>query len=310
MYTRRTKIAAIVAAATVAVTGLGTATASAQELPGTTKVHNGMLFTPKTDGSVAYCTMGVVGEDKYGRKIGITAGHCVSTPDHPFDETNITEDSMPVYDYGNLDWKEGGTENGSDPIGYYRWFKDADGAGGGHATRDYAIIEFVPEVTLSSQGPHIKMDGIYAGGTLASPHATAPAEPREKIVNTAWFNNPRLYRSSEAGSVGNPGNLTFGNITNYVSSGFGTYQSWAVGNPGNSGGPAAFKTPGTPDPTNANGAQMSGQWVGIYRGVGIGVPVYTYTSAANILADLRTRDLASGHDGSVAGAGFQLTTNP
>ena len=150
MNTRRTKIAALAAAAAIAVTGLGTATASAQELPGTTKVHNGMLFTTKTDGSLSYCTMGVVGTDSLNRKVGVTAGHCVSTADHPLDQVNITDDTMPVYDYGNLNWKEGGTDNGSDPIGYYRWFKDADGASGGHATRDYAVIEFVPEVTLSS----------------------------------------------------------------------------------------------------------------------------------------------------------------
>ena len=310
MKTRRTKITALAAAAAIVATGLGTTTASAQEPPGTTKVHNGMLFTTKTDGSLSYCTMGVVGDDKYGRKIGITAGHCVSTADHPLDQVNITENTMPVYDYGNLNWKEGGTDNGSDPIGYYRWFKDADGASGGHGSRDYAIIEFVPEVTLSSQGPHIKMTGIYQGGTIASPFATAPAQPREKIINTSGFNNPRLYRSSEAGAAGQPGKLDYGNITGHNAPGLGTYQSWAAGNDGNSGGPAAIKTPGTPDPTNANGAQMSGLWVGIYRGLGIGIPPYTYTSAANILADIRTRDLASGQNGSVAGAGFEVTLNP
>ena len=97
--TRGKKLAALAAAASIALTGLGTATASAQELPGTTKVHNGMLFTTKTDGSVSYCTMGVVGTDGLNRKIGITAGHCVSIPDHPLDQVNITDDSMPIYSY-------------------------------------------------------------------------------------------------------------------------------------------------------------------------------------------------------------------
>jgi hypothetical protein len=307
------RLTRVLAAATIAASISGfatTATASADELPGYISVHNATQFTgddTQAD-SPSFCTIGAVGTDRYGRNVGITAGHCFAPElEHPLDEVNITDNSKDIYDRNNLNWKEGGNERGSDPIGYLRWFKDPDGATAGHVGRDYAVIEFVEGVVLSSQGPHIKMTGILEipNGTISSPYATAPAEPREKVLGTGIFTNHQLIHSSLQSGV------WYGRITNNSAAGIvGVYQAFTHHVAGDSGGPAIIKDANAPLPTEANGLQTQGKWAGITRALIIGWPIYSYTSSANILADLRTRDLASGQDGSVVGAGFQVTTNP
>lgn len=223
------------------------------------------------------------------------------------DQTNITDDTYPIYDRDNLNWREGGNERGNDPIGYLRWIKDPDGASGGHPGKDYSVIEFVDGVNLSSQGQYLKMTGIHElpSGTISSPYATAPAQPREKVLGTGVFTNHTLIHASAQTGV------QYSRITSNQAAGIvGVYQSGASMQAGDSGGPAIIKDASAQLPSAANGYQTQGKWVGIVRGTIINYPIYSYTSSANILADLRTRDLASGQDGSVVGAGFEVTTNP
>ena len=313
MKTRGKRLAALAAAASIALTGFGATAASAQALPGTVTVHNATQISFNDATPQFFCTVAAVGTDSLNRKVGVTAGHCVSTADHPLDQVNIAGNDYPIYDRNNLDWKEGGNERGSDPIAHLRWFKDADGASGGHGGKDYAIIEFVDGVNLSSQGPHIKMTGIHElpSGTINSPYATAPAQPREKVLGVGIFTNHQLITSSYQTGV------WYGRITGNTAGGpaglpgpIGVYQANARFQAGDSGGPAVIKDAAAQYPSAANGGQTQGKWVGIVRGLVISNPQFSYTSSANILADLRTRDLASGQDGSVVGAGFQVTTNP
>ena len=310
----RKRLVAVLApvAAVTMLAGLAPA-ASAQELPGSATVHNATQISFNDETPQFFCTVAAVGNDKYGRKIGVTAGHCVSTADHPLDEVNIAENDYPIYDRNNLNWKEGGNERGNDPIAHLRWFKDADGASGGHGGKDYAIIEFVDGVNLSQQGPHVKMTGIHElpSGTIASPYATAPAQPREKVLGTGIFTNHQLITSSYQTGV------WYGRITGNTAGGpaglpgpIGVYQANARFQAGDSGGPAVIKDASAQYPSSANGGQTAGKWVGIVRGLVVSNPPYSYTSSANILADLRTRDLASGQNGTVAGAGFEVTLNP
>lgn len=309
----RKSLAAFVATAAIAsgLTGLAAPAASAQSLPGTITISNGTEWVgndvrPENPPQGSWCSIGAVGNDAEGRKIGITAGHCWGL-DVPFDQTNITDNSKPVFDRDNLNWREGGNERGNDPIGYLRWVKDPDGASGGHPGKDYSVIEFVDGVNLSSQGEYLKMTGIHElpSGTISSPYATAPAQPREKVLGTGVFTNHTLIHASHQTGV------QYSRITSNQAAGIvGVYQSGASMQAGDSGGPAIIKDASAQLPSAANGYQTQGKWVGIVRGLIINYPIYSYTSSANILADLRTRDLASGQDGSVVGAGFQVTTNP
>ena len=86
------KIAVLAAAASIALTGLGTATASAQELPGTVTVHNATQFSWNDEALQYFCTIAAVGKDKYERNIGITAGHCIGYLEHPLDQVDIAGD--------------------------------------------------------------------------------------------------------------------------------------------------------------------------------------------------------------------------
>lgn len=303
-------------AATVVGTALaGAPAAAAQELPGTITVYNAMQILTvdrQNDGMTKpwdehFCTLGAVGTDKYGNSVGITAGHCWGTDTNPYSDTNITEDIAPIYARGQMDWKEGGNDLGNDPIGYIRYFQGTPANAAGHPGKDYAVIEFVDGVQLSSQGPHIKMTGIneLPNGTINSPYVkNRTALPEEKVFGSGIFSNNQLYVSGQTG-------VFFGRITNNSYTGtVGVYQAGASHVAGDSGGPAVAKKAGTPDPSSANGFQVEGNWAGITKAIVGSWPPYTYTSSANILADLRTRDIASGQDGSVVGAGFAVTLNP
>ena len=103
----------------------------------------------------------------------------------------------------------------------------------------------------------------------------------------------------------------YGRITNNSFTGtVGVYQSHAYHVAGDSGGPAVVKNPGVDYPSAGNGFQTAGTWAGITKAVIASWPAFSYTSSANILADLRARDEASGSDGTVFGAGFQVTSTP
>lgn len=311
-----------VAASAIGLTAGIAGPAVAQEeptLPGTVTVANGTQFlirthyVPEIDGDNqenwrnAFCTIGAVGNDKYGNDVAVTAGHCWGSDIGIYDAQPIPAGTTPVWDKNNLDWKEGGDAGtGYDPIGYLRWAKDTDGSAVGSNNRDYAIIELAEGVQMSSMGSHIRQTGIHElpNGQIDSPNVVNfPSKPNERILGTGIFTNHQLITSGQTG-------VWYGRITSNSFYGLGTYQSHAQHIAGDSGGPAVIKDAEAQYPSASNGYTTAGKWVGITRGLGIGIPPYMYTSSANIMADLRARDEASNFDGSVVGAGLTLTTNP
>ncbi|HEX2314073.1 MAG TPA: hypothetical protein VHJ17_10080 [Thermomonospora sp.] len=275
-----------VLAAALAVTGmLGAGTAGAEPEK---RVHNAMQIVFAPSRPDAFCTIGAVGTDDYGREIAISAGHCVRDP--AYADREIHDDVIPVYHRQDI---------GFGPIGHVRYFKDPEGSMTGHPTKDYMIIELVPGVTPSAQGPHLRQTGeLEVPGGAVSPNALSPALDNERLLGAALLNNNELVVSGQLG-------VWYGRITNNSA---GIYQCWAKHAAGDSGGPAVWHVPGTPYPSDANGFQAAGPWAGITKARILGIPEFAYTSSANILADLRARDAAD--PGDVYGAGFEVTDNP
>ncbi|GAB3279469.1 hypothetical protein GCM10027589_06080 [Actinocorallia lasiicapitis] len=272
-----------VAAASVAISGV----AQAEEAK---RVHNGMQILFHPDHPEAFCTIGAVGTDDYGRKIAISAGHCIR--DAAYADRELLDDIQPIWDRNDL---------AAGAIGHVRYFKDPEGAGNGHVSKDYMIIELVPSVRLSSTGTHMKQTGeLKVPGGTPSPNATtSPVLDSERLLGTAWFNNNELVVSGQLG-------IWYGRVTSNAG---GIYQSWAKHQGGDSGGPTIWHVPGSAYPSEANGFKAEGPWAGITKGLSFpSLPIYIYTSSANILADLRARDAATPAD--VYGAGFEVTTNP
>ncbi|SCL24077.1 hypothetical protein [Micromonospora inyonensis] len=264
------------------VAGPGTARAEPEK-----RVHNAMqiIFSPSYPDS--FCTIGAVGTDDYGRKIAISAGHCLRDPQYA--DREIHENVAPVYHRQDVAFG---------PIGYVRYFKDPEGSMTGHLTRDYMIIELVAGVTPSAQGPHLRQAGeLEVPGGTPSPNALSPAPDNERLLGVAWFNTNELVVSGQLG-------VWYGRVTNNTD---GVYQCWAKHRAGDSGGPAIWHVPGSDYPSEGNGFQAEGPWAGITKGIILGVPQFVYTSSANILADLRARDAAD--PGDVYGAGFEVTDN-
>ncbi|MFG1777444.1 hypothetical protein ACGFIR_23820 [Micromonospora sp. NPDC049051] len=263
--------------------GPGAAQAQAEK-----RVHNAMQIVFSTSNLDAFCTIGAVGEDDYGREIAISAGHCVTGPQYA--DREIHENIAPVYHRQDVAFG---------PIGYVRYFKDPEGSMTGHLTKDYMVIELVPGVTPSAQGPHLRQTGeLEVPGGAVSPNALSPALDNERLLGAALLNNNELVVSGQLG-------VWYGRITNNSR---GVYQCWARHAAGDSGGPAIWHVPGSAYPSEQNGFQAEGPWAGITKAIILGVPQYAYTSSANILADLRARDAADPAD--VYGAGFEVTDNP
>ncbi|OEJ23858.1 hypothetical protein AR457_04445 [Streptomyces agglomeratus] len=282
------RLCTFVAALVVTVTtGAGTAQAEGRADTPTKRVYNAMQFAHPSAPD-AFCTIGAVGTDDYGRKIAISAGHCAGGTEYA--DREIHENVAPVYD--RHDFAFG-------PIGYMRYFKSPEGSMTGHATKDYMVIELVPEVTLSSQGPHLKQTGmVEVPSGAASPNALKPALSNERLLGAGLFDNNELVVSGQSG-------VWYGRITNNSS---GIYQSHAPHQAGDSGGPAVWHVPGSAYPSEANGFRAQGPWAGITKARILGIPPYVYTSSANILADLRARDAADPAD--IYGGGFEVTANP
>jgi hypothetical protein len=283
----RTRLSAVLLAgllvAGIAAPGAAQAQASAEK-----RVHNAMqiVFSPSTPDS--FCTIGAVGTDDYGREIAISAGHCINDPRYA--DREIRENIAPVYHRQDVTFG---------PIGYVRYFKDAEGWMTGHRNKDYMIIELVPGATPSSQGPHLRQTGeTEVPGGPVSPNALSPALDNERLLGAKLLNNNELVVSGQLG-------VWYGRVTNNSD---GVYQCWAKHAAGDSGGPAVWHVPGSAYPAEGNGFQAVGPWAGITKAIIAGVPQYAYTSSANILADLRARDAADPAD--VYGAGFEVTDNP
>lgn len=264
--------------------GIGTAARAEPQK----RVYNAMQIAFSPTDLDAFCTIGAVGTDDYGREIAISAGHCIRDPRYA--DREIHENIVPVYHRQDAAFG---------PIGYVRYFKDPEGSMTGHPTRDYMIIELVPEVTPSAQGPHLRQTGeLEVPGGIASPNALNPALDNERLLGDAWFDNNELVVSGQLG-------VWYGRITDNAD---GIYQSWAKHMTGDSGGPTIWHVPGSAYPSEENGFQAEGPWSGITKALILGIPPYVYTSSANILADLRARDAAD--PAGIHGAGFEVTNNP
>ncbi|WP_158891418.1 hypothetical protein [Amycolatopsis anabasis] len=171
---------------------------------------------------VTLCTLGPVGTDAAGRLIGITAAHCHGGDDVYF---------------------PGKRELG--PIGRYAHVSQEQ------AYHDYAVIEFDPaKVTLSSNGPELRIDRTFEGG-LPPVGANVCKDGRTT--------------GKTCGLVGaNDGGLI---------------ASFAVNLPGDSGGPLVV----------ARDDGTATEWAGIVTRVALTIPPFIFTSAKNILDDLATR---------------------
>ncbi|MBB5118751.1 hypothetical protein AF335_06355 [Streptomyces eurocidicus] len=284
------RLRTLAAALAVTVTlGVGTAQAQGHDRAAkpTKRVYNSMQFAHPSAPD-AFCTIGAVGTDAHGRKIAISAGHCGGSGSYA--DREIPENDLPVYDRQDFDYG---------PIGYIRYFKSPEGSMTGHATKDYMVIELVPWVTLSSQGPYLKQTGmVEVPGGAPSPNAVSPARDDERLLGASLFDNNELVVSGQLG-------VWYGRVTNNSR---GVYQCHAPHQAGDSGGPAIWHVPGSAYPSEANGFKAEGPWAGITKARILGIPPYVYTSSANILADLRARDEADPAD--IFGGGFKVTTNP
>lgn len=264
--------------------GVGTANAEPEK-----RVHNSMQIVFSQLSPDKFCTIGAVGSDDYGREIAISAGHCIIDPN--YSDREIPENVIPVYHRQDIAFG---------PIGYVRYFKDPDWSLTGHPTKDYMIIELVPEVTPSAQGPYLKQTGeVEVPGGTASPNALNPALDNERLLRpTWWFYNNEIVVSGQLG-------VWYAHIAfNWD----GVYRSFAPHRLGDSGGPTIWHVPGSAYPSEENGFQAEGPWAGITKAISLETPAYQYTSSANILADLRARDAADPAD--IYGAGFEVTHNP
>ncbi|MEV5508467.1 hypothetical protein [Streptomyces orinoci] len=270
----------------IALTGTLGVTATAHAAEGK-RVYNGLQITFRTDTPELFCTLGAVGTDDHQRHIAISAGHCLE-PDKKYSDREIPENVQPVYDRNDI---------GFGPIGHVRYYKDPEGSQTGHPTKDYMVIELVPQVTLSSQGPYLKQTGeVKSPQGPVSPNALNPALDTERLLTTG---DNEIITSGQSG-------VWYGTV---LSNDNGIYQAPAPHVPRDSGGPVIWHVPGTDLPSTDNNFQAAGPWAGITKAITIEWPPFNYTSSANILADLRARE-AKDPAHNIFGAGFQVTNNP
>jgi hypothetical protein len=303
---------------------------------------NGVKYTYKV------CTMSVVGTDSAGRRIGITAGHCVLPASNktgeivdidPSDATKLravkhggpargvthTNNDYPVFDQNDVKFadQEVAAQRPKpqvNPIGWVRWVdpdvcdwdptkapanQELDGflqpcpedpearETDLDSTTDYMVIEFAPEVQLSSQvldkarNPVMSTVGGGKPFKVNSIHTDSvgiPALPRvfpynDQIENFGAVSNRQTISTTPSSG---PTLLAYSN---------GVFRANATFKAGDSGGPAVMR--GT------------GEWVGIIskmEGELLGVLApYWYTSAKNILYNLAAR--------GGLGSGFTPTNN-
>ncbi|RVW06886.1 hypothetical protein EGT67_24835 [Prescottella agglutinans] len=275
------------------------------------------------------CTLGAVGTDAAGRKVGITAGHCnpwkVADAVAEATHTTTNNNGQAVFDWRDMD---------SGPIGWIRYVS-ADGRPTAQwpavdpvtgeasiqktAPLDYMVIEFAPHVQLSSQVMTAPTYAVEADGV--TPFSTDPLTPSKThgpVVTPSepWFKINTIVKGlfgqvvapgtgaqlCQAGSYTVQANAQAGQpkselnrcgtVTHELS---GLVYSSVKNRGGDSGGPLVGKF----EPN---------KWAGIVTGQGeiaLG-PInlgwsYWYNSAKLILDDLNPR--------GITGSGFQITNN-
>ncbi len=277
------------------------------------------------------CTMGPVGTDSSGRKIGITAGHCrplfgegvhnipnvgLRSYRYPLAPrgVEITTNDYPVFDRNAVMRAHGDNPVVNElsapvqPIGWIRWVDN-------HAPTsqtnpptligtDYMVIEFAADVQLDSQ--------VYDKAGNAAPSTASGGNPfkvNSVYTNTSTGNLPPVGSDIEhfgAMSAREPGRVgplfaydaiapNYGAVSKINSPVNGLFRAAPGHQGGDSGGPVVMR--GT------------GQWVGIITAefgeglLGIQRP-FIFTSAKNIL-----NDLDAPGNGRTFGVGFTPINN-
>lgn len=225
------------------------------------------------------CTLGAVGTDGQGRKVGITAGHC-----NPYSESDdvsalpgaprgvhLTGNDYPVWDKNDIE---------AGPIGWMRWVSDdlSD-----HSNIDYMVIEFAPHVVLSSKVTAVSGEEVFRIDSIHRDGAGEIALPQRGDVVQNFGAASFEYGAASS----NP--LAAAPATGLVvESGNGLFRSWAPTQPGDSGGPVIMRD--------------TSEWVGIVtRARYDAFPQWESTSAQSILADLNSRP--------ITGNGFTITNS-
>ncbi|USC17053.1 S1 family peptidase [Rhodococcus sp. 11-3] len=142
------KLLFVVLAALLALFGL-TPLAAAQE-PAGPVVSNGIKiqFSSSPDAPPAanvstWCSLGPVGHDSAGRRVAITAGHCVGAPDSWYGRELTDAEAAQA-----LVWDVNNTAAG--PIGRVRFIA---AKGGQDPARDYMVIQIRDDAVLSELSP-------------------------------------------------------------------------------------------------------------------------------------------------------------
>ena len=129
-------------------------------------ISNGIAWTPNAslppgypgDKPLSdYCTMAVVGTDRYGNKVGISAAHCVS-----IQGANYAPDGAPVYRWtpNNAPREQIGT------IAHRSWngtgypVQQANSNNVGAFGIDWVVIKLRDDAILTSNGPGVRIDGV------------------------------------------------------------------------------------------------------------------------------------------------------
>lgn len=160
-----TRIAAGIAAVAGLFAGLLAPAAAPAQDP--VVVSNGLRIAVGYPSQPGYCTLGPVGYDDAGRKIGITAAHCAAAG--PARDVNLDEDILVATA------EEDQTEHTI--IGEAR-FISSD-----LANNDFLVIEFNDDVTLSSNGPGLRVDGIATGASWLTKDGQATGVTSGPIIS-------------------------------------------------------------------------------------------------------------------------------
>ncbi|MGW6374893.1 hypothetical protein ACWFRB_02355 [Rhodococcus sp. NPDC055112] len=258
----------------------------------------------KTPGET--CTLGVVGTDSAGRKVGITAGHCNPGPIKPGEENkpfNLPQfQGVPEALHGqNIAgneyevWSRDQVERAdAPPIGWIRFV--APGSESTTTKTDYMVIEFAPHVvlwstTLDKDGKTVrstngrdlfKVNSIHrdSSGAVALPET---GESIENFGASSDRNGGTIRLDDIFALTKAPNNGTVTEVKD------GMIRSTAQFIIGDSGGPVVMR--GT------------GEWVGIVSGSDLNFALgqWVNTSAKNILDNLNPRN--------VTGSGFTPVDN-